>query len=172
MHPVGTSWVDAHDHASRSGCSGCHGADSRGGALSGMLANRSLSTKFGTKSWWRGYRIGCYSCHNGPSSESATKNRAPSMNAAQIATREGGAGNVTLVASDPDGDPLTYRIVGKPNHGSAGISGTTLTYRPDPGFAGADSITVAARDGALDSNLATVSVAVSDKDRRRPIRPR
>ncbi|MGK2859608.1 MAG: Ig-like domain-containing protein [Thermoanaerobaculia bacterium] len=172
MHPVGASWVSGHEKAGRTGCSNCHGADLRGGPLSGMLADRSLSTKFGTKNWWRGYRVGCYSCHNGPNSESAIKNRAPSVNAAQIVASENGEGNADIVASDLDGDPLAYRIVSKPKHGSAGISGTTVTYRPDPGFAGADSFTIAARDTSLDSNLATVSVTVFDKQRRRPVRPR
>ncbi|MCM2315201.1 MAG: Ig-like domain-containing protein [Thermoanaerobaculia bacterium] len=171
MHPTGASWVSGHEKAGRSGCTGCHGVDYRGGPLSAMLANRNLPTKYGTKTWWRGYRVGCYSCHSGPDSESATKNRAPSVSAAQIHASEDGEGKASIVASDLDGDALAYRIVNKPKHGSAGISGTTMTYRPDPGFSGEDSFTVAARDTALDSNLATVSVTVFDKHRRRPVRP-
>ncbi len=172
LHPVGQSWVRSHEHAGKSGCANCHGADLHGGPLSAMLADRSLSTEFGTKSWWRGLQVGCYSCHNGPDSENASKNHAPAVNSLTIETREGVAGTAVIVASDSDGNALAYRIVGKPKHGSAGIRGTTVTYTPDPGYSGSDSFTIAARDGSIDSGLATASVNILNNARMRPVRPR
>ncbi|NUN52844.1 MAG: hypothetical protein HUU06_08680, partial [Planctomycetaceae bacterium] len=74
----------------------------------------------------------------------------------------GRAAVVPIRASDPDGDPLTLRVVDQPAHGAAGLAGSAATYLPDPGFEGADSFTVAAWDGKTDSNLARISVLVSD----------
>ena len=72
MHPLGQSWVSDHPsvaEGNRSQCQACHGLDYRGTVLSRMLADRSLSA-FGTKKLFRGALIGCYTCHNGPGSES------------------------------------------------------------------------------------------------------
>ena len=69
MHPVGQSWVRAHERAARdlTSCAGCHGADYRGTALSNALSDRTISAgEFGTRVFRKGAAIGCYSCHNGP----------------------------------------------------------------------------------------------------------
>lgn len=68
---------------------------------------------------------------------------------------------IPLPATDPNGDPLTLRIVSQPAHGSVGLAGTTATYFPEPGFVGNDHFTFAAWDGSTDSNLATGAVAVA-----------
>ena len=77
------------------------------------------------------------------------------------ATVAGNAGTVTLVASDPDNDPLTYTIVTPPVHGqlSAG-TGATQIYTPTPGYVGPDAFTFEANDGQLNSNIATVTITV------------
>ncbi|RMH49253.1 MAG: hypothetical protein D6685_19380, partial [Bacteroidetes bacterium] len=78
MHPVGQSWVEDHKHAAEhgglAGCRRCHGGDDRGTVLSQSHADRTLSTDFGPKHFWRGFRIGCYTCHNGPHDEHANPN--------------------------------------------------------------------------------------------------
>jgi hypothetical protein len=80
MHPVGASWVKSHhdvaEHDS-SGCRSCHGADFRGTVLSRSKADRTISTELGTKVFWRGFQIGCYTCHLGPKSSDRNPNRAP-----------------------------------------------------------------------------------------------
>jgi YVTN family beta-propeller protein len=68
---------------------------------------------------------------------------------------------VALTATDAENDPLTFTVTANPTHGT--LSGTvpTLTYTPAPDYAGTDSFTFTANDGAADSNVATVSLLVS-----------
>ncbi|WP_296943590.1 Ig-like domain-containing protein [uncultured Massilia sp.] len=66
-----------------------------------------------------------------------------------------------FLVNDPDvGETLTWTVIGEPEHGDYTLAGATaaagagypvkpgtLTYRPDPGYAGTDSITVQVYDG-------------------------
>jgi hypothetical protein len=72
--------------------------------------------------------------------------------------------SVTLMlqASDADGDPLSYAIVTQPAHGSVSLDGSAATYTPNAGFVGSDGFTFKANDGRADSNVATVSITVTD----------
>ena len=163
MHPVGQTWVARHADAAEGGaaqCRSCHGADSRGTELSRSQADRTLSTEFGSKHFWRGFQIGCYTCHRGPGSEDANPNRAPVVSNASIATAVGVPMPVALSARDADGNRLKLRIVSQAAHGTVGLQGVQATYFPDADFSGSDSFTFAAWDGSTDSNLGTVSVSV------------
>lgn len=163
MHPVGQTWVNAHGDAAEghaTQCQSCHGADYRGTVLSRSKADRMLSTSFGGKYFWRGFQIGCYTCHQGPSGEGANPNRSAVASNASVATSPNTPVQVTLQASDPDGNALTLRIVSQPAHGTVGLNGSSATYFPDSGFTGTDSFTFAAWDGSTDSNLGTVTVSV------------
>lgn len=65
LHPVGASWVEAHQDAAdgrQATCQPCHGTDYRGTILSKTQADRTLAGR----SFPRGTIMGCYSCHNGP----------------------------------------------------------------------------------------------------------
>jgi hypothetical protein len=63
--------------------------------------------------------------------------------------------------TDPDGDPLTATLVTGPAHGSVALnSNGALTYTPLPNFNGTDFFTYRASDGALASNVASVTVTV------------
>ncbi len=165
MHSIGQAWVNAHPAAvaqngGPSACQACHGADYRGTVLSRAQADRVLSGEFGTKQTWRGFQIGCYTCHSGPSNDDPNPNRAPIVTNASVLTPTDTAVTVTLAARDPDGDALTLRIVSQPAHGTVGLSGSTATYFPDAGFSGKDQFTFAAWDGSTDSNLGSVTVGV------------
>ncbi|HEX5102749.1 MAG TPA: Ig-like domain-containing protein [Pirellulaceae bacterium] len=164
MHSVGSSWVSGHgSFVERSGsgaCRSCHGGDLRGSVLSRSLADRSFSTDFGRKTFWRGFTIGCYACHNGPNSESASRNRAPLVTNASVSTTAGKSVTLPLQATDSDGNPLTLRVVSQPAHGTVGLSGFNATYFPEPNFTGSDSFTFAAWDGSIDSNLGSINVTV------------
>jgi hypothetical protein len=165
LHPLGAPWVQAHPDVAEKGgsaaCQACHGADARGTVLSRALGDRSLSTKFGTKTFWRGYTVSCFVCHNGPSSESASPNRPPVASDASASTTDGTPVAVPLAATDADGNALTLRVVSQAAHGRAGLSGRQATYYPDAGFVGTDTFTFAASDGVSESNLATVTVTVA-----------
>ena len=163
LHPLGQTWVDHHsDIVEGSGaaqCQACHGLDYRGTVLSRSQANRTL-TAFGSKTYWRGFQIGCYTCHNGPGSESANPNRPAVANNATASTSTNTPVAIPLNASDPNGDPLTLRIVSQARHGAVGLVGTAATYYPETDYVGGDSFTFAAWDGQTDSNLGTVQITV------------
>jgi VCBS repeat-containing protein len=64
--------------------------------------------------------------------------------------------------TDADGDPLTAALASGPSHGTLTLnSDGSFDYTPNPGFSGRDSFTYTASDGALDSDPATVTLAVS-----------
>ena len=69
---------------------------------------------------------------------------------------------ITLQGFDPDGDPLTFALVGLPTLGS--LSGTlpNITYTPFMAFMGVDSFTFSVSDGTSTSATATVSVTSTE----------
>jgi hypothetical protein len=164
LHPVGGTWVQDHQGAAEDGgsspCRACHGTDLRGTVLSRAQGHRTL-TAFGNKTFWRGFQIGCYTCHSGPGDEDANPNRAPAASVGTASTPANTPLGIALRATDQDGDALTLRIVSQAAHGTVGLVGTTATYYPETDYAGSDSFTFAAGDGQTDSNLATVTLAVS-----------
>lgn len=68
---------------------------------------------------------------------------------------------VSIVATDPDSTSLSYLVVQAP--ASAVLSGIApnLTYTPNPGFAGIDTLRFTASDGTLTSATATVTIRVN-----------
>ncbi len=85
--------------------------------------------------------------------------------------------NGFLHATDVDGPPLTYSMVSNPSLGSAVITNATtgaFTYSPPAGSSGGgiiaplaslvDTVTFKASDGALDSNVATVTFTLRVDD--------
>lgn len=86
--------------------------------------------------------------------------------------------DITLIADDPDSDPLTYLILSLPTHGTlidlsgsptpltAGdlpytlVAGADVRYTPDAGYAGPDEFSYAATDGTYTSNTARVLLDV------------
>jgi hypothetical protein len=69
---------------------------------------------------------------------------------------------ITLTATDPNNDPLTYSIVTQPTHGTLTGTAPNLNYNPDTDYVGPDSFTFKVNDGTTDSNTATVSITVQD----------
>lgn len=173
MHPVGAEWVSSHGDLAEHDttvCQNCHGSDYRGTVLTRTFGSRSV-TAFGTKSFWRGYRISCFACHDGPGSESATRVQPASASSASAATQRNLATTIALRATDPAANALVLHVVDPPQHGTAGIDGTVATYVPAPGFVGRDTFTFAAWNGYVESQLATVTVDVGGpSSKRRSIR--
>jgi hypothetical protein len=166
MHPVGQTWVNHHGDVGEGGggtgqCQGCHGADYRGTFLSRSQADRSISA-FGTKTFWRGFQIGCYTCHNGPGSDNANNNHPAVASNASVSTARNTPVAIALHATDPDGNALTYRLVSQGKHGSVGLAGSAATYYPETGYVGTDTFTFSAWDGQTDSNLGKVSIGVGE----------
>ncbi len=90
----------------------------------------------------------------------AAVNDPPVLRAAALSVAEDAAGEVTLEASDVDGDRLQYAIVTAPRHGAATLDGARLRYVPARDFAGADTIVVRVSDGAVERQ-GTVAVTVT-----------
>ncbi len=165
MHPTGQGWASNHDEAveaaGNAGCQTCHGSDYRGTVLSRMLGDRNISTRFGAKQFWRGFQIGCYTCHNGPGSERANPSQAPIVVSDTATAKSGTPTSIPLKASSPGGSPIQLRIVSQPAHGTVALNGTSATYFPFTGYAGPDAFIFAASDGSLDSNLGTITLTVT-----------
>jgi pimeloyl-ACP methyl ester carboxylesterase len=62
---------------------------------------------------------------------------------------------VSLSGVDPDGDPLSYRILSKPANGTLQGDSTNLYYLPNGGYTGRDFFAFRVNDGKFDSLVGT-----------------
>lgn len=66
-----------------------------------------------------------------------------------------------FLASDSEGDDMTYKVVREPKKGTVVIDGMSFTYTPEKNAVGGDSFTYVATDsGGHDSLPATVTVTI------------
>lgn len=93
-------------------------------------------------------------------------NNPPEAKDMQLAVSKNKEQMVTLTATDADSDPLTYRIISEPAHGVLWTMEPrpTISYFPQAGYTGPDSVTYVANDGKSDSPVATVMFNVADPD--------
>ena len=161
LHTIGSRWVSGHQSnvSPVTDCQKCHGTDYRGTVLSRMQGDRTLSAN-GTRSFWRGYTIGCYSCHNG-SGGSGTAATPATLTNITLTTDAGVSTNFALASAAL---PYTWRIVTQSRGGGVAVTNNQATYIPNVGFSGVDTFTFAANDGAADSTLATGKVTVVARD--------
>jgi large repetitive protein len=105
-------------------------------------------------------------------------NTAPTATAQTATLNEDATKLITLAGTDPETDPLTFKITSLPANGKlykgnstapadeittvpTALTGTQVTYKPNANYVGADSFQFKAHDGDLDSTLAaTVSLTV------------
>ncbi len=97
---------------------------------------------------------------NQPVTFTINVNGKPTANDQKVATEENTPVDIVLTATDPNNDKLTYVIASQPAHGSVDGEAPTLTYTPDPEYTGPDSFTFKVNDGKIDSEIATVDIAV------------
>jgi hypothetical protein len=78
-----------------------------------------------------------------------------------VETDENTQVKIALIATDIDGDTLTFNVTVHPTNGT--LSGTTpeLTYEPKYGFGGDDSFTFIANDGMINSAPVTVKITIN-----------
>jgi parallel beta-helix repeat protein len=106
-------------------------------------------------------------------------NDAPTAEDVRASLDEDTTRSITLAATDPDGDPLTFRVSSLPVHGglhdgsdASGyritgadlpytLAGDTVAFVPHGNYAGEDSFHFRARDGGAYSGVATVSMTVN-----------
>src|SRR5262249_35622920 len=71
--------------------------------------------------------------------------------------------DITLVATDEEGSPLTFSLVGPSGgaaHGSVTLDGNVAHHTPTGGFVGVDTFAFTASNGAFTSSPATVGVTL------------
>jgi hypothetical protein len=164
MHPVDQGWVSSHgdkvEHNTAQ-CQVCHNTNYSGTVLSRMQGTRSFSLEEGgTKSFWRGQKITCYDCHNGPGGEGSPKTP-PVVPSSLSLIVSGISGSITLTAN---GSVSSFRIVDQPAHGTVALVNSVATYFAQLGYSGSDTFTFAATEatGFVESNLGTVAVTVGN----------
>ena len=69
--------------------------------------------------------------------------------------------NITLTATDQDGDALTYSITSLPANGILSGTAPNITYSPSLNFNGSDSFTFTVNDGSVNSSPASISITVN-----------
>lgn len=91
------------------------------------------------------------------------------------ATSFGGSINIDLLSNDYNSDALTFNlcggnnndgIIGTPNHGSYSVANGVLTYTPQFGFTGLDSLEYRICD--IDGNISTAWVRIIVEDCKIP----
>ena len=90
-------------------------------------------------------------------------NRPPTANPQTVSVVEDSNLSIVLYGSDPEGSPLTSRIVKQPSNGSLSIKLGVLTYSPKLGYEGPDSFTFVVSDGVNESSEAVVKINVLPK---------
>lgn len=87
-------------------------------------------------------------------------NTAPVANSQLVYTLRNRAQTINLSASDAENNPLTYRVVSQPLHGTlAGVEAGQI-YTPTLDYTGIDSFTFVVNDGQIDSAPATVQITI------------
>lgn len=87
-------------------------------------------------------------------------NRAPTANDIVVVTTPDDPVLIQLTGQDPDGDPLTFRIVQPPARGTVTEEGGGRVTYDGPGR-GRDAFSFVANDGLVDSDTATVTISYS-----------
>ncbi|MGD0743991.1 MAG: LamG-like jellyroll fold domain-containing protein [Verrucomicrobiota bacterium] len=93
----------------------------------------------------------------------ASVNDAPIAGNAAIQVAADTATSITLPATDPDGDALTFSLGGLPAHGlvsNLNPANGTATYTPAHGYSGSDSVSFTATDGLLTSGTGILTITV------------
>ncbi|MEO8216509.1 MAG: Ig-like domain-containing protein [Acidobacteriota bacterium] len=88
-------------------------------------------------------------------------NDPPVAGGQSVTTSEDSSKAITLTATDVDSPSLSYQIVSSPVNGTLTGTPPNMTYTPNANFNGSDSFTFTASDGALFSNVATVSITIT-----------
>jgi len=115
----------------------------------GTYANNEITCSDGNLSDTKGFTITV-----------AETNRPPVALDQSLSTLEDTPVEITLSCSDPDGDPLTFRLIEPPQQGTLSGTPPNLVYTPDPDFFDSDRLTFQCSDGTLESDPASVSIAV------------
>ena len=88
-------------------------------------------------------------------------NRSPVADDQALSTLQGHALPITLTATDPDDDPLTFALTDAPRHGIVTGSGSSVTYTPAADFSGVDTFAFTAGDGESTPDEGRITIEVT-----------
>jgi hypothetical protein len=88
-------------------------------------------------------------------------NRSPVADDQALSTLQGQALPITLTATDPEDDQLTFALTDAPRHGMVTGSGSALTYTPEPDFSGVDTFAFTAGDGESTPDEGRITIRVT-----------
>jgi RHS repeat-associated protein len=89
------------------------------------------------------------------------ENTPPIVNDGSDQVENGKSVTLTLYGRDNESDPLTYKIVTGPTHGSLSqVDETHYLYTSDADYHGVDNVTFVANDGRADSSAANIKLTV------------
>lgn len=104
-----------------------------------------------------------------PEDEPAPCSLPPVASESNLTVYENTSVEITLLATDPDGDAITYMISSGPGYGILGsVTGNTVVYTPDPTYTGTDSFSFRAHDGLMYSGNTTVTITIEPDCSSRP----
>ncbi|MGH8990293.1 MAG: Ig-like domain-containing protein, partial [Acidimicrobiia bacterium] len=90
-----------------------------------------------------------------------SRNDAPAAPDQSLFTPEETLAAGGVLATDADGDPLTYSITGAPGHGTATVNAAGIfTYMPAVDYNGNDTFTITVSDGRGGTDTATIGMSV------------
>ncbi len=96
-----------------------------------------------------------------PPGDTNTGNSAPITQDINSSTTADTPVAITLLATDADGDDLSFEVSTTPSNGSLSGTAPDLTYTPSTDFTGTDSFTYQANDGTVSSTPSTVTITVT-----------
>jgi len=116
------------------------------------------------------YTLTAYSKDNSTSEAevSINVNHTPEAHSQTVTTKQGKETSITLNASDPDNDELSYSLQSDSQHGSLSGTPPDLTYTPDSGYTGSDSFEFTVSDGEAESDPATVRIEIEEIQPQEP----
>ena len=93
-------------------------------------------------------------------SRAKTLAQPPRADDTAVRVKQNSPKNISLTASDADGDMLLFAITNQPEHGTLSGVPPYVKYTPDAGYLGSDKFAFKAYDDVSQSNTAHVSIVV------------
>ncbi|MBN8444009.1 MAG: tandem-95 repeat protein [Gammaproteobacteria bacterium] len=90
-----------------------------------------------------------------------SSNRPPQATPGSVVLNEDKTVVFSFAATDAENDPVTFRIVSQPSHGSVSPLGNDWIYTPRTNFNGVDSLQFIAKDAEADSTAVSFTFSVS-----------